>query len=241
MVDRDAALLIPLIREDTGVLLVAVGLWLLIRDRGRWPMALTLIVWGGGWVLICTNLLMPLFSDDNAKRFMVENFGQYLGASASEGSSSLGVAQRIISQPLLLLQEVDPPGQTLLYLLGHALPFIWLLSLDTVLLAGPCLLGLFLAQGANDALSITIRYTLLVVPGIALGSVFRWQRRRDPIPGRRTRLVWGCCLALSLLLTISSNPHRSLSFAIPDSIHPWIYSSPQQQWRHGIAARTAWR
>ena len=237
-----SALLIPLIREDTGVLLVAVGLWVLIRHRGRWPLALILIIWGGGWVLICTNLMMPLFSDDNAKRFMVENFGQYLGASASEGSSSLGVAQRIISQPLLLLQElIEPPGQTLLYLLGHALPFLFvpLLSLDTVLLAGPCLLGLFLAQGANDPLSITIRYTLLVVPGFALGSVFWWQRRRDPIPGRRTRLIWGSCLALSLLLTISSNPHRSLSFAIPDSIHPWIYSSPQQQWRHGIEARSA--
>ena len=114
-----SALLIPLIREDTGVLLVAVGLWVLIRHRGRWPMALMLIIWGGGWVLICTNLLMPLFSDDNAKRFMVENFGQYLGDSANEGSSSLGVAQRIISQPLLLLQQlIDPPGQTLLYLLA---------------------------------------------------------------------------------------------------------------------------
>ena len=237
-----SALLIPLIREDTGVLLVAVGLWVLIRHRARWPMALMLIIWGGGWVLICTNLLMPLFSDDNAKRFMVENFGQYLGDSANEGSSSLGVAQRIISQPLLLLQQlIDPPGQTLLYLLGHALPFLFvpLLSLDTVLLAGPCLLGLFLAQGANDPLSITIRYTLLVVPGFALGSMFWWQRRRDPVPGRRTRLAWGCCLALSLLLTISSNPHRSLSFAIPDSIQPWIYSPPQQQWRHGIAARAA--
>ena len=86
-----SALLIPMIREDTGVLLVAVGLWVLIRHRGRWPMALMLIIWGGGWVLICTNLLMPLFSDDNAKRFMVENFGQYLGDSANEGSSSLGV------------------------------------------------------------------------------------------------------------------------------------------------------
>jgi len=237
-----SALLMPWIREDTGVLLVAVGAWMLWRQRHRWRLALALIVWGAGWVLLCTNLLMPLFSDDNAKRFMVENFGQYLGDNASQGSSSLGVLQRILSQPLLLLQQlIDPPGQTLLYLLGHALPFLFvpLISLDTALLAGPCLLGLFLAQGANDPLSITIRYTLLVVPGFALGAMFWWQRRSDPVPKRSLRLAWGCCLVLSLLLTISSNPHRSLSFLIPDSVDPWVYSSPHLQWRHGQAAREA--
>ena len=42
---------------------------------------------------------------------------------------------------------------------------------------------------------------------------------------------------LSLLLTVSSNPHRSLSFLIPDSIDPWVYSPPQLQWNHGQAAR----
>jgi uncharacterized membrane protein len=235
-----AALWIPWIREDTGVMLVAIGLWLLLRQR--WPLAVALIAWGGGWVLICTNLLMPLFSDDNAKRFMVENFGQYLGDENS--SSSLGMLGRALRQPLLLLQQlVDPPGQTLLYLLGHALPFLFipLLSLDTWLLAGPSLLGLFLAQGANDPLSITIRYTLLVVPGFALGALFWWQRRPKPIPGARTRLAWGAALSLSLLLTLSSNPHRSLSFLIPDSIDPWVYSAPWQQWHHGIAARRALR
>ncbi len=235
-----SALLIPWIREDTGVLLVAVGAWMLWRQNSRWELGLILIVWGGGWVLLSTNVLMPLFSDDNAKRFMVENFGQYLGDNQLQGSSSLGVVQRILSQPLLLLQQlVDPPGQTLLYLLGHALPFLFipLLSLDTVLLAGPSLLGLFLAQGANDPLSITIRYTLLVVPGFALGALFWWKRRRDPVPQRSHRLAWGCCLVLSLLLTVSSNPHRSLSFLIPDSIDPWVYSPPQLQWSHGQAAR----
>ena len=235
-----AALWIPWIREDTGVLLVAIGLWLLLRQRQRWPLAMALITWGGGWVLISTNLLMPLFSDDNAKRFMVENFGQYLGDENS--SSSLGMVGRALRQPLLLLQQlVDPPGQTLLYLLGHGLPFLFipLLSLDTWLLAGPSLLGLFLAQGANDPLSITIRYTLLVVPGFALGALFWWQRRPSPRSDQTTRLVWGGALCLSLLLTVSSNPHRSLSFLIPDSVDPWIYSTPWRQWQHGAAARKA--
>ena len=189
-----------LIREDTGVVLAAIGLWLVIRQRQRWPLALAFGLWGLSWVVICTNVLMPLFSDDNAKRFMVENFGQYLGDENS--SSSLGMVGRALRQPLLLLQQlVDPPGQTLLYLLGHALPFLFipLLSLDTWLLAGPSLLGLFLAQGANDPLSITIRYTLLVVPGFALGALFWWQRHTVALGPRTPGL--GSAL-LSLLLTV---------------------------------------
>ena len=136
---------------------------------------------------------------------------------------------------------MTPPGQTLLYLLGHGLPFLLipLISLDTWLLAGPSLLGLFLAQGANDPLSITIRYTLLVVPGFALGALFWWQRRPALVLNRPWRLAWGSALALSLLLTLSSNPHRSLSMLIPDSVNPWVHSSPHRQWSHGAAARTA--
>jgi len=237
-----SALLMPLIREDTGVLLVAIGAWLAVRERHRWPLALAFIAWGGGWVMACTNLLMPMFSDDNAKRFMVENFGQYLGEDHATGSSSLGTLRQVLSQPALLLQQlVDPPGQTLLYLLGQGLPFLFipLISLDTALLAGPSLLGLFLAQGANDPLSITIRYTLLVVPGFALGALFWWARRPNPNLGSKVRLAWGCALTLSLLLTISSNPHRSLSALIPDSIDPWVHSGWSNQWAHGKAARDA--
>ena len=235
-----SAIWIPLIREDTGVLLAAIGLWLLVRQRQSWPLALVLIAWGSSWVILCTNVWMPLFSDDNAKRFMVENFGQYLGEETS--SSSLGVVEKVLRQPLLLLTElVTPPGQTLLYLLGHGLPFLFipLISLDTWLLAGPSLLGLFLAQGANDPLSITIRYTLLVVPGFALGAVFWWQRGQPKQLTRPWRLAWGTALVLSVLLTIGSNPHRSLSMLIPDSVDPWVYSSPTRQWRHGQAARGA--
>ena len=235
-----AAVLIPLIREDTGIMLVAIGLWLLLREPKRWPIAIALIIWGAGWMVLVTNALMPLFSDDNSKRFMVENFGQYLDVDPSEGASSLSVLQQALGQPLTLLKElISPPGQTFLYLLGHGLPFLMvpLISLDAWILAGPSLLGLFLAQGSNDPLSITIRYTLLVVPGFSLGTLLWWSRRRQPIPGHRTRLAWGIAISLSLLLTLSSNPHRSLSWIVPDSVKPMVFSSPIQQWEHGRDAR----
>ena len=235
-----AAVLIPLIREDTGIMLIAIGLWLLFKEPKRWPIAIALLIWGAGWMVLVTNALMPLFSDDNSKRFMVENFGQYLDVDPSEGASSLSMIQQALGQPLILLKElISPPGQTVLYLLGHALPFLMvpLISLDAWILAGPSLLGLFLAQGSNDPLSITIRYTLLVVPGFSLGTLLWWSQRKQPSPGRRTRLAWGIAISLSLLLTVSSNPHRSLSWIVPDSIQPMVFSNPIQQWEHGKEAR----
>ena len=237
-----AAVLIPLIREDTGIMLIAIGLWLLLREPKRWPIAIALIIWGAGWMVLVTNALMPLFSNDNSKRFMVENFGQYLDGDPSEGASSLSMLRQAFGQPLIMLKElISPPGQTFLYLLGHGLPFLMvpLISLDAWILAGPSLLGLFLAQGSNDPLSITIRYTLLVVPGFSLGTLLWWSRRQQTIPGRRTRLAWGMAISLSLLLTVSSNPHRSLSWIVPDSIKPLVFSSPIQQWEHGQHARQA--
>ncbi|MFM7674971.1 MAG: DUF2079 domain-containing protein, partial [Synechococcus sp.] len=114
-------LALPLIREDTGVLLVGVALWLLVRERQRWPLALVLALWGGGWVVLVTNGLMPLFSEDSSRRFMVENFGQYLGER--EQASSLQVLLLVLRQPLVVLRElVSPPLDTLRYLLAQGLP-----------------------------------------------------------------------------------------------------------------------
>ena len=232
------ALLMPLIREDTGVLLVGVAAWLLVRQRQRWPLALALAGWGAGWVLLVTNGLMPLFSDDNSRRFMIENFGQYI--PEREQASSLEVLGQALAQPLVLLRElVSPPGQTVRYLLGQGLPLalVPLVALDSWLLMGPPLLGLLLAQGANDPLSINIRYTFLVVPGLFSGAVLWWRRHGGLFQRRRWRQLWAAAIALSLLFTLTSNPNRSLSFVIPDSVQPWVYRSPARQWSHGAAAR----
>ena len=233
-----AALAVPLIREDTGVLLVGVGLWLAARQRQRWPLALALALWGAGWVLLSTNVLMPLFSDDNARRFMVENFGQYI--PGRQEASSLEVLLQVVQQPLVLLRElVSPPRQTLTYLAGQGLPllFVPLISLDAWLLMGLPLLGLLLAQGDNNPLSIHLRYTLLVVPGLFAGTILWWQRHPLAWRSLRVRRLWAAGVALSLLFTVSGNPNRSLSWLIPDSISPWVYSSPLRQWQHGQRAR----
>lgn len=232
-----AALLMPLIREDTGVVLVGIGIWLGLRDRQRWPLAAALVAYGGSWVVIVTNLLMPLFSADNSKRFMVENFGQYL--QGREQASSLEVLSLALQQPWILLRElITPPGDTILYLLAQGLPLLMIpyLSIDSWLLMGLPLLGLLLAQGFNDPLSISIRYTYLVVPGLFVGTIFWWRNHQSLFQSRRLRSLWSGAIALSILFTISGNPNRSLSWLVPDSIQPWIYRSPLEQLGHGAKA-----
>ncbi len=235
-----AALLIPLVREDTGVVLMGVGVWLLLRRRHRWPLALGLILWGGAWVVLVTTTLMPLFSEDNSRRFMIENFGHVVGSQ--EKASSLEVLRAGLAQPLLLLIElVSPADQTLRYLLGQGLPLMLvpLLSLDAWLLMGLPLLGLLLARGSNNPLSINIRYTFLVVPGLFAGAALWWRSHTGLFAQRRVRAIWRGCLVLSLLFTLTSNPNRSLSWLIPDSVSPWVHVPMGQAWRHAAAAREA--
>ncbi|MEB3334088.1 MAG: DUF2079 domain-containing protein [Cyanobacteriota bacterium] len=234
------ALLIPLVREDTGVVLMGVGVWLLARQRHRWPLALALILWGGAWVVVVTTTLMPLFSEDSTRRFMIENFGHVVGSQ--EKASSLEVLRAGLGQPLLLLRElVSPPDQTLRYLVGQALPlmFVPLLSMDAWLLMGLPLLGLLLARGSNNPLSINIRYTFLVVPGLFAGAALWWRGHTGLFARRRVRAIWSGCLLLSLLFTLTSNPNRSLSWLIPDSVSPWVHVSVGEMWSHAAVAREA--
>jgi uncharacterized membrane protein len=233
-----AALLIPLVREDTGVVLMGVSLWLLVRQRQRWPLALLLLLWGGASVLLAMNVWMPQFSDDNARRFMVENFGHYI--EGQEEASSLEVLRSALGQPPVLLRElVNPPDQTLRYLIGLTLPLMLvpLVSIDAWLLISLPMLGLLLARGSNNPLSINIRYTYLVVPGLYAGAALWWQRHLGLFQSRRLRRVWMGCMALSLIFTLTSNPNRSISWLVPDSVSPWVHVGPQESWQRARQSR----
>ena len=235
-----AAIAIPLIREDTGVVLLGVGVWLAARDRSRLWLAILLMLWGGGYVLIATNTLMPLFSEDSSKRFMIENYGKFVGNQTE--ASSLEVISQLLQKPLLLLQElIDPPGKTLSYIAGMGLPlmFIPFISLDSWMMVGFPLIGVLLASSHNDSLSLSIRYTYLIVPGLFAGAAYWWRSHPAFFERRRVRRIWAGCIGLSLLLGLSSNPNGTLSLLIPNSISPWSYRSPLEQWRHGRAAIAA--
>ncbi len=231
-------LFIPLIREDTGIVLMGIGIWLACSKRLDLRMAIAMILYGGGWVIISTNLIMPLFSEDNSKRFMVENFGQYI--QGKEQASSIEVIKLLFQQPLVVIRElVSPPGKTIRYLAGQGLPlaFIPFISSDSILLIGLPLLGLLLAQG--NPLAINWRYTYLVIPGLFSGSIYWWEKNSHLFASRRFRKFWLGCIGLSLIFTLTSNPNRTLSWMMPQSIEPWVYRSPINQWNHSQSALNA--
>ncbi len=229
------ALLIPWVREDSGVVLFGVGLYLLVRRR--YPLlGLGLCLYATAYAVTVTTWAMPLFSADATQRFAQERFGQYLGGT---GGSSVDILRGMLANPLLLLREIlSPPDRTLLYLLGQWLPlmFVPAIALESWLIAGCPLFQLLVAQGSTEPLSINIRYAMALVPGLFYGAILWWSRRPDPVKlWRSWRQVWGGCLTLSFVLMALSNPNRSLSFVVPDSISPRVYVPMVEQWHHAAA------
>ena len=114
------AAVILLVREDAGIGLFGVGVYLVLSRR--YPRTgLALCTLSFGYMVLLTTAIMPIFSEDISKRFMMERFGQY--APGQEEASSLDIIWGIITNPFRLLGElVTPIDRTLSYLLGQWLP-----------------------------------------------------------------------------------------------------------------------
>ena len=230
------------VREDSGITLFGVGVYLILSRRypklGAAVCCLSVL-----YVLTLTNLIMPLFSDDVSKRFMLENFGQY---AEGDQASTLEIIGNMIANPGLLIKEIFTPFfGTFKYLLGQWLPLAfvpvfapsaWAISLFP-------LLKLFLSKG-DLVLSISIRYAISVTPGLFYGSILWWSRQVwgnfkqsvDKVQPRQLRpkfrRFWIGCICLSTFFTITSNPSDTLYFLIPTAIKPLVYVSPAKQWQH---------
>ena len=241
------AVLLLAVREDSGITLFSIGFYLLVSRR--YPrIGLAVCVVSFAYMLILTNLIMPLFSEDISKRFMLERFGQYV---QGDEASTLEVIWAMISQPWLLVVElVTPLGSTIRYLLGQWLPlaFVGAIAPASWLVAGFPLLKLLLGKGMS-VLSITIRYAMTVVPGLFYGVILWWagqgwrtlNKPKSWQPRQLTpafRRSWIFCISLSLFFTLTSNPNRTLYFLIPDSVQPWVYVSLPEQWHHAGQIRS---
>lgn len=229
------AVLTLAVREDTGIVLFGVGLYLLTSRR--YPrIGVAVCALSVAYVVTVTNVIMPLFSEDISKRFMIEGFGQF--ADGTE-ASTLDIAWAMVRNPLRLMGELlSPVDRTARYLLGQWLPlaFVPAIAPSAWVMAGVPLLPILLQRDPN-ALSFNLRYAITVVPGLFYGAILWWATHpahfRPPF-----RRFWGLCLVLALLLSLSSNPNRAVSFLIPDSIQPWVYIPPTQQWQHATNVRS---
>lgn len=232
------AILIPFVREDSGIVLFSIGFYLLVSRRYPW-LGVGLCIYSLGYILLLTNQVMPLFSEDISRRFMLERFGQY--ATGNE-ASTLDIIWGMITNPWRLIGElISPPGATLRYLIGHWLPlgFIPAIAPSAWLVAGFPLLKLLLAKG-QSVLSINIRYAMAVVPGLFYGTILWWSKHPQYFR-LRLRRFWSFCIGVSLFFTVLANPNRTLSFVIPDSIQPWVHVPLAQQWHHAGEIRSLLR
>ena len=235
------AVCILAVREDSGITLFGVGVYL-IASRRYPKIGLLVCSLSFLYIVALTNLIMPLFSDDVAKRFMLERFGQY---AEGDSASTLEIIWGMVSNPLRLLRElVTPVFGTIKYFLGQWLPlaFVPVVAPASWAIAGFPLLKLLLGKG-QSVLAISLRYAMSVTPGLFYGAILWWagqgfgnfnRRLRDCQP-RTLRpkfyRFWIFCLTLSVLFTITSNPSQTLYFLIPDSIQPRVHVSALQQWQ----------
>ncbi|MGB3237191.1 MAG: DUF2079 domain-containing protein [Geitlerinemataceae cyanobacterium] len=225
------AAVILLVREDAGIGLFGVGVYLVLSRR--YPRTgLALCTLSFGYMVLLTTAIMPIFSEDISKRFMMERFGQY--APGQEEASSLDIIWGILTNPFRLLGElVTPIDRTLLYLLGQWLPlaFVPAVSPAAWAIAGFPLLKLFIAKG-ETVLSINIRYAMTVVPGLFYGAILWWSMHSSRFKKISFRRFWVGCMVLSVAITLLSNPNRTLSFVIPDSFQPRVYVPLVSAWKH---------
>jgi uncharacterized membrane protein len=241
------AVCILAVREDSGISLFGIGVYLILSRR--YPRIGFIVCLGSlFYVLALTNLVMPLFSDDVSKRFMLENFGQY---AQGDRASTLEILANMLTNPGLVIREIFTPGfATFKYLLGQWLPlaFIPVVAPGAWAIATFPLLKLLLSQG-DLVLSISIRYAMSVTPGLFYGSILWWRgqgfgnfnkslARCQPRKLRpKFRRFWIFCICLSTFFTITSNPSGTLYFLIPTSIKPWVYVSAPEQWQHSAKIR----
>jgi len=226
------AVLILAVREDAGINLFGVGVYMILSKR--FPRAgLAACTLSFGYMLLLTNAIMPLFSEDISRRFMLERFGQF---ADGDEASTLEIIWGMISNPWRLIVElVTPVDRTIKYLLGQWLPlaFVPAIAPASWMIAGFPLLKLFLGQG-ETVLAINVRYALTVVPGLFYGAILWWSQhpKRFKLSFRR---FWIACISLSLLFSFtssSSSLNRAFYFLLPDSFNPLVYVSLPQQWRH---------
>jgi uncharacterized membrane protein len=245
------ATLMLAVREDGGVVLFGVGVYLILSRR--YPLTgLAVCILSFGYMILLTNLIMPLFSADISQRFMMERFGQY---ADGDEASTLEIIWGMASNPWRLVEQLFTPffGK-IKYLLGQWLPLALVPAVAPAswTIAGFPLLKLFLAKG-ESVLAINIRYAMTVVPGLFYGAILWWadrQKEEDQIRnGEKTSLrfpsamfpfpssslfrrFWSLCICLSLFFTFTSNPNRTLSFILPDAIDPWVQVPLIRQWQH---------
>jgi uncharacterized membrane protein len=246
------------IREDTGIILFGIGLYLVLSRRHPW-VGVVLCGVSFTYVAIITSVVSPHFSSDSSRLYMAGRFGQYV--PGNESPSTLQVLWGMLTHPLEVLKSLLIPfDRRAMYLIGHWLPlaFVPALSPASWAIAGVPFLTLLMQSGMS-ALVITLRYSVALVPGMFYGAILWWaspSKRTFPDPlvprslwqrlsfAYRTRQLtptfrrfWIGCIILSIISVTLASPNQAFYFLLPESFNPWLHITLPRQWEHSQVLR----
>ena len=222
------------VREDTGIILFGIGVYLVLSRRYI-QTGLALCLLSFCYVVIVTNILMPIFSNDNSRLYLAPYFSHFI---KSNNPTTLELLWAIISQPQVMLQVFfGDLNHRLRYILGEWQPlaFVPAFSASAWTIAGFPLLETII-QNNKDSVSINTRYTLTHAPGLFYGAILWWDRHPKKFQPWFRRF-WISCIVLSLVFVLTSNPHQSLYFLRPFKLKPWVYVSLSDRWNHAAHLR----
>ncbi|MCU0307190.1 MAG: DUF2079 domain-containing protein [Thermoleophilia bacterium] len=168
-------------KEQVGLSIAVLGLWVLWRQRRRLVAGL-LVLGGAGWSLIAVLVVIPHFNDGRASAF-VDRYGEL-------GSGPGDILRSIVSDPLAVAGTLTGHHR-LTYLAALLVPLL-LLPLAAPLLAAAALPDLVLNMLADwwPQYSIEFHYAAVISPYLiaaailGLANLRAW--RRPPWLGRLT-------------------------------------------------------
>ncbi|MEP0981259.1 DUF2079 domain-containing protein [Leptolyngbya sp. FACHB-17] len=217
------------VREDAGIILFGIGVYLMLSRRHP-GIGIALCILSFGYVAFVTNVIQPQFSSDVSRLYLANRFRQFVD---TDQPTTLQVLWGMVTHPLRLAQYLLLPiDRRINYLAGQwaALALVPAVSGAAWILSAFPLIAIF-AQTGQTALSVTLRYAVAVVPGVFYGAILWWERHPHWFTAKFRRW-WKVCIVLSLLFMVSGNPHRAFSFMIPDSVRPWVFVPLPRQWEH---------
>lgn len=247
------ALLVLGIREDTGLILFGIGLYMIFSRR--FPKAgIALCGLSFAYVAFVTNVIQPQFSDDAKRLYFASRFRQFVPGNKSP--TTLQVLWGMLTHPVELAQSLLTPfDRRFFYLVGQWLPlaFVPAIAPASWTIAGVPLLALVMQSG-KTALSISVRYAVGIVPGVFYGAILWWayrsQRPQPPLPEGKSwfkrvgwtfrtrqltpafRQFWVSCMVVSVIAALAANPNQAFYFLAPDSFRPWVLIPLTRQWEH---------
>lgn len=194
-----ATLLVLSCKEVLGLTVAAMGLWLLLKNRRRYGVALTAV--GLAWFVFASQWVIPTFSGDQM---------QALGRYSYLGNSATEIVLRLVREPTLVLVRLVQP-ESLLYLVALLVPVAVALRWRLILSALPALpmLGLNLLSSLPLQRDLRFQYQLPIFPFLLFWFVvsLKAEKNNEFLTGRPLQIA----LAIAGALLVVPSQFRVLA------------------------------